>query len=543
MYEADGNPIYFNGMYLLRIEELMMRKILLVALIAVLSFSMTTPALAGKTQTQAAVPNQFTDVSSTHWAVAWINQLYTEGVTSGCGTNPLRYCPDAVVTRAEMAVFLVRVIHGSSFTPPVTAVVFDDVPAGYWASSWINQLYADGITGGCSSAPMLFCPDVNVSRAQMAVFLLRAQHGSSYTPPASADIFNDVPAGYWARDWIGQFYSEGYTGGCTASPLNFCPEINVSRDQMSIFLLRAIHGTTYTPPAIDVTGPVISGCPIYPSNNIWNRPIDSLPVHAYSGQWINSIGRNTGFHMDFGSGLWAGGLMGIPYNVISGSTVTKYTVDFYYPTESDPGPYPLPANPAIEFGSDHHILTIDTDDCHLYEIYDASFDGANWSGGSGAIWDLNSNALRAEGLTSADAAGLPVLPGLLRYDEISAGVINHAIRFTAQNTNSYIWPARHLTSGTPGVLTSTSPMGARFRLNAAYDISGFAPEMQVILQAMKTYGIILADNGSDWYVSGAPDDRWDNDMLHTLDVLTGADFEAVDESGLMIDPNSGEALQ
>lgn len=138
MYEADGNPIYFNGMYLLQIEELMMRKILLVALITILSFSMTTPALAGKTQTQAAVPNQFTDVSSTHWAVAWINQLYTEGVTSGCGTNPLRYCPDAVVTRAEMAVFLVRVIHGSSFTPPVTAVVFDDVPAGYWASSSIN---------------------------------------------------------------------------------------------------------------------------------------------------------------------------------------------------------------------------------------------------------------------------------------------------------------------------------------------------------------------------------------------------------------------
>ena len=159
---------------------------------------------------------------------------------------------------------------------------------------------------------------------------------------------------------------------------------------------------------------------------------------------------------------------------------------------------------------------------------------------SGGIWDLNSHALRPAGWTSADAAGLPILPGLVRYDEILAGQINHAIRFTASATDSTIWPARHLTSGSPGVLTSTPPMGARFRLKASYDISSFAPEVQVILQAMKTYGIILADNGSDWYVSGAPDERWDNDMLHTLDALTGDDFEAVDESGLMVDPNSGQ---
>ena len=195
----------------------------------------------------------------------------------------------------------------------------------------------------------------------------------------------------------------------------------------------------------------------------------------------------------------------------------------------------------MEFGSDHHILTLDSETCRLYEIYDASFSGGQWSGGSGAIWDLNSNALRPDGWTSADAAGLPILPGLVRYDEILAGQINHAIRFTINNTNSYIWPGRHLTSGTPGVVTNTPPMGARFRLKANYDISGFAPEMQVILQAMKTYGIIVADNGSDWYISGAPDERWDNDMLHTLDVLTGSNFEAVDTSGLMLDADSGQA--
>jgi hypothetical protein len=265
--------------------------------------------------------------------------------------------------------------------------------------------------------------------------------------------------------------------------------------------------------------------------------VDTLPIHPMSEAWIDSIGRDEGFHMDFGSGTWDGGPIGIPYNVVSGSSVPQYTVEFYYPDESDAGPYPIPENPLIEYGSDHHILTVDTDTCTLYEIYDASFDGGKWSGGSGAIWDLNSNALRPEAWTSADAAGLPILPGLVRYDEIVAGEINHALRFTAEETAGYIWPARHLTSEPQNGIP---PMGARFRLKTDYDISSFSPEMQVILQAMKTYGIVLADNGSNWYVSGAPDERWDNDMLHLLDVLTGNDFEAVDTSLLMVDPNSGE---
>ena len=288
-------------------------------------------------------------------------------------------------------------------------------------------------------------------------------------------------------------------------------------------------------------GPTMAGCPLNPADSIWNARVDQLPVHARSGAWITSIGGGDHVHMDFGSGTWDGGAIGIPFNVVAGSSVTKYNVDFYYPDESDAGPYPIPSNPNIEHGGDHHILTLDTETCTLYEIYDASFSGGQWSGGSGAIFDLNSNTLRPDGWTSADAAGLPILPGLIRYDEILAGQINHAIRFTINSTNSYIWPGRHLTSGTPGVLTNTPPMGARFRLKSNYNISGFSPEMQVILQAMKTYGIILADNGSDWYMSGAPDERWDNDMLHTLDVLTGNDFEAVDVSGLMIDPDSGQA--
>ena len=293
--------------------------------------------------------------------------------------------------------------------------------------------------------------------------------------------------------------------------------------------------TTQATPAIE---PTLTRCQIFPVDNYWNTPINSLPTHLQSDVWIQSIGAAESFHMDFGSGEWDGGLIGIPFNIVAGSAVPKYEAEFYYPDESDAGPYPIPDNPNIEWGSDHHILVVDIETCMLYEIYDASFDNGQWSGGSGAIWDLNSNALRPDTWTSADAAGLPILPGLVRYDEILAGEINHALRFTVEDTAGYIWPARHLTADAQDGIP---PMGARFRLKADYDISSFPREMQIILQALKTYGIILADNGSNWYLSGAPDERWDNDMLHLLDVLIGNDFEAVDTSVLMVDVNSGEA--
>jgi hypothetical protein len=285
------------------------------------------------------------------------------------------------------------------------------------------------------------------------------------------------------------------------------------------------------------TGPMIANCPMFPADNFWNAPVDSLPTHPQSEAWIQSIGSAESFHMDFGSGEWDGGPIGIPYNIVTGSTVPKVEAEFYYPDESDSGPYPIPENPNIEWGSDHHILVVDSDTCTLYEMYDTSFENGAWSGGSGAIWDLNSNALRPETWTSADAAGLPILPGLVRYDEIAAGAINHALRFTAEDTAGYIWPARHQTSD---LQEGVPPMGARFRLKADYDISSFPLEVQVLLQAMKTYGIVLADNGSNWYVSGAPDERLDNDMLHLLDVLTGNDFQAVDISGMIVDENSGQ---
>ncbi len=307
---------------------------------------------------------------------------------------------------------------------------------------------------------------------------------------------------------------------------------NASGDAKIDYEAISVRYSTYA------SGPVIAGCPMFPADNIWNARVDSLPVHSRSAAWIASIGRTTGFHMDFGSGTWAGGPIGIPYNIVPGGQPKK-RVSFYYPNESDPGPYPIPASPRREWGSDHHILIVDWDNARLYEIYDASRTaGGSWNAGSGAIWNLRSNALRPAGWTSADAAGLPILPGLVRYEEAASGEIRHALRFTASNTAGYIWPARHLTSSPS---SNIPPMGARFRLRGNFPVQNYPPLMQVILRAMQRYGIMLADNGADWYVSGAPDERWSNDMLHLLDNMRGQDFVAVDASVLMVDPNSGQA--
>ena len=288
--------------------------------------------------------------------------------------------------------------------------------------------------------------------------------------------------------------------------------------------------------------PSLGGCPMFPANNIWNRRIDTLPIHPRSAAWINSIGRYTGLHMDFGSGTWAGGPIGIPFN-IAPSTLTGVYMgksQFQYWSESNLGYYPISASPKIEYGSDHHILMVKQGTCKLYELYAARKVSGIWHAGSGAVWSLTSNALRPDTWTSADAAGLPILPGLVRYDEIASGHINHAIRFTVNSTAGHIWPARHQTSGAN---VNIPPMGARFRLKASFNINPYPAQMRVLLLAMKQYGIILADNGSDWYISGAPDSRWNNDSLHLLDNITGNSFEAVNEAGLMINASSGQAKQ
>jgi hypothetical protein len=284
---------------------------------------------------------------------------------------------------------------------------------------------------------------------------------------------------------------------------------------------------------IAATGPHLPGAPscgIFPPANAWNQRVDALPVAANSAAIIGSIGAGTGLHPDFGSGLWAGGPVGIPYTVVSAGQ-RKTRVSFDYADESDRGPYPIPPRVRIEAGGDRHALIVDRTACRLYELYALRRAAAGWHARSGAIWSLRSNRLRPAGWTSADAAGLPILPGLARYDEVAAGHIDHALRFTVERTRrAYVYPARHYASS----LTDPNlpPMGLRLRLRAGFDTSGFPRQARVVLEALKRYGMIVADNGSSWYISGAPDPRWSNDDLHTLGRVKGSDFEVVDPSAI-----------
>ena len=297
--------------------------------------------------------------------------------------------------------------------------------------------------------------------------------------------------------------------------------------------------------ALAQTGPTLAGCPAFPANNVWNARVDHLPADSNSSAYIAAIGSSKIVHPDFGSGTWGGGPIGIPYSIVAGSQA-RVRINFDYADESDPGPYPLPPDVPIEGGSastgDRHVLVLDRDNCTLYETFSSypQPDGS-WKVGSGAVFNLRSNTLRPSGWTSADAAGLPILPGLVRFDEVASGEIRHALRFTVPQTRrEFVWPARHYASSLTG--TNYPPTGQRFRLKASVDISRFSAEVQVILQALKTYGMFLADNGSAWYISGAPDSRWNNDLLVSeLGQIRGSDFEAVDESSLVVDPNSGQA--
>jgi hypothetical protein len=279
-------------------------------------------------------------------------------------------------------------------------------------------------------------------------------------------------------------------------------------------------------------GASLRGKHLFPADNPWNQDISGSPVDPNSANLIASIGLNTGLHPDFGT-VYNGAPNGIPYVVVSGSQ-SLVPINFtLYGNESDAGPYPVPPNAPIEGGpnsnGDRHVLVIDRDNWKLYELYRAFpvNNGVSWNAESGAIFDLNSNALRPAGWTSADAAGLPIFPGLVRYDEVfEQGVIAHALRFTVQNSRrAYVSPARHFASNNTN--PNLPPMGMRVRLKASFDISGFSPAMQVILRAMKKYGMIVADNGSNWYISGAPDPRWNDDELSTLKAIKGSNFEVV----------------
>ncbi len=312
-----------------------------------------------------------------------------------------------------------------------------------------------------------------------------------------------------------------------------------------MYTFRALLPALLAAPILLAQAPTIGGCTVFPADNVWNTPIDTLPVDANSTTYVNTIGAGLGLKADFGAGLWDGGPIGIPFVTVSGNQ-TKYPATFLYWDESDPGPYAVPLNAPIEGGSqstgDRHAIAVDTGNCILYELYRAFPQAASWQADSGAIFNLNSHLLRPATWTSADAAGFAIFPGLVRYDEVLAGEIRHAIRFTVPETRrEFIWPARHYASSLTG--TQYPPMGQRFRLKAGFNISGFSPANQVILRALQKYGMMLADNGSAWFMSGAPDERWNNSDLNALRSILGSNFEAVDESSLMLDPDSGQARQ
>ena len=308
----------------------------------------------------------------------------------------------------------------------------------------------------------------------------------------------------------------------------------------------------------------IDGCQLFPTSNIWNVPVAGLPVAANSATLIANMNPGAGLHPDFGSGTWEEGKIGIPYDSVE-PTQTFVDVDFAtlgWEDESDAGQYPIPNDPQIEgepdnANGDRHVLVLHQGDCDLYETYYSYPDGESatalnddypqvlecdagtngWCAASGAIFDLDSNALRTDGYTSADAAGLPILPGLARYEEAAAGEIRHALRFTVAPTrNTYLWPARHQ-AGTNN--SDYPPMGLRVRLKSSVDLSGFSAQTRVVLAALQRYGMMLADNGSDWYISGVPHESWDNDQLvGELAEIHGSDFEVVDVSSLQLDPDS-----
>jgi hypothetical protein len=277
-------------------------------------------------------------------------------------------------------------------------------------------------------------------------------------------------------------------------------------------------------------------CPVFPKDSAWNARVDKLPVASNSAAIVASIGPDRTMHADFGSGTYGGGPIGIPYVTVP-SSQKRVPVSFEYADESDRGPYPIPPDAPVEGGrdadGDRHVIVIDRSRCRLYELYDAhpQAGGARWSAGSGAVWSLRSNHLRPSGWTSADAAGLPILPGLARYEELRRGGIDHALRFTASRTRkAFLYPARHFASSDTD--PSLPAMGQRLRLKASFDLSGFPRQARAVLVALKRYGMILADNGSPWYVSGAPSAGWNNDDLHTLGKVRGSDFEVVDAASI-----------
>jgi hypothetical protein len=573
--------------------------LLLIATLTI-AFTATASPAAKQFNTQPDCSGTFSDVCAGDWFYPYVMDLYNMGSVGGYADGTFR--PNNNITRAQVMKTIV-LAYGLEANIPGSAT-FEDVPVGSTFYDYVETGVGNGVTSGypcggvgepCDNLNRpYFRPNNNVSRGQLAKMITIARAWPILNPPTPT--FHDVQAGSTFYGYVERVVAEGVTDGYPCGGRGepcpgryFRPNGTATRAQASKMVDIAFHHhptptstptVTGTPPTSmpTVTGtpptstptpsttpthtrtvtrtatrtpvatatPVGGGpCPVLPADNIWNRNISAMPTSVRSNAYVNSIGASSHVHADFGSGLWDGGPIGIPFVFVQGSQPFVPINFTEYGDQSDPGPYPVPTNAPIEggpsSGGDRHVLVIDQGNCTLYEMFHSQpqSDGS-WNAGSGAVYNLNSNALRPSTWTSADAAGLPIYPGLVRYDEVASGVIRHAIRFTVPETQqAFIWPARHQSGDTTD--PNVPPMGLRVRLKASINISGYDPQIRVILQAMKDYGMFVADNGSPWYIGGAPDPRWNNDLLHTMDPLQGSDFEAIDESSLMIDPNSGQS--
>jgi hypothetical protein len=297
----------------------------------------------------------------------------------------------------------------------------------------------------------------------------------------------------------------------------------------------AVAGCTVAPArAASSRVPTLAGCPLFPADNAWRRDISQLRVSKHSAQWVRSVGRAGHLHPDFG----ANPSYGIPYETVPKRQKRVKITFTAYGAESDPGPYPIPARARIESGGDRHVL-VASRNCHIYELYGARRSGKGWKADSGAVFDLRSNKLRPNGWTSADAAGLPILPGLLRWNEVKAGDVDHAIRFTTDvSSTHHLWPARHAAGSKSS--QSYPPMGARFRLKAGFSTQGFSPYAVTVIRAMKTYGLVLADNGSSWYFQGEQNAQWPERLIGDLKRIPASAFVAVDTSSLKVSNDSAQ---
>jgi hypothetical protein len=367
------------------------------------------------------------------------------------------------------------------------------------------------------------------------------------TAPGDADCSGAITAAD-ALQVLRASASLSSTAGCLADADSDCDGDLDSVDALRILRHTAGMALSYPAgcPPMGPAGPTPTphpaqagepACSILPANNPWNTDVSAYPTATNSDTYVNNIGRWEQLHPDFGT-VWNGAPIGIPYVIVGGSQ-PKVPVSFDYADESDPGPYPIPPTAPIEggpsSGGDRHVLVIDDDDCVLYETFYSwpQNGGASWDAGSGAVWDLNSNGLRPDYWTSADAAGLPIFPGLVRYEEVvEQGVIDHALRFTVNNSQrAFIHPATHFASSSTD--PARPPMGLRLRMKASYDCSWASSEIQVVCTALKKYGMFVADNGSDWYISGAPDPRWNDDALGDIKSVPGDAFEVVNTGPLI----------